>query len=105
MSKDPGGLSSTGTVGQEEGLRGIWHKGREQLCLQSFLCHITEPTVYPGSSRNHSEDLTRAVCAHFCGEITVEGNNTAEEERGTGLETGRLPRAEISELPPKKARE
>lgn len=51
--------------------------------------------------RNHSEDLTRgAVRAHFCVEITVEGNNTAEKERGTGLETGRLPRAEISKLLP-----
>lgn len=105
MGKDPGDLSSTGTVGREEGLRGIWHKGRKQLYLQSFLCHIAEPIVYPGSSRNHSEDLTRGTCAHFWVEITVEGNNTAEEERGIGLETGRLPRAEISELLPKKARE
>ena len=48
--------------------------------------------------RNHSEDLTRGVRAHFCVEITVEGNNTAEKDRGTGLATGRLPRAEISKL-------
>lgn len=33
---------------------------------------------------------------------SLEGNNTAEKERGTELQTGRLPRAEIMNFLPKK---
>lgn len=80
-------------------MRGIWHKERRQLYLQSFPCHITEPRVYPRSSRDHSEDLTRGYMLIFVWR-SLEGNNRAKKERGTGLQTGRLPRAEISELLP-----
>lgn len=64
-------------------MRGIWHKERRQLYLQSFPCHITEPRVYPGSSRDHSEDLTRGYMLIFVWR-SLEGNNTAKKERGTG---------------------
>lgn len=93
MSKDPGDLSSIGTVGWEKSLREYGIKKEGQLYLQSFPCHITEPSIYPGKQQGSLRGLT-GVHAHIFVWI-MEGNNTAEKERGTELQTGRLPRAEI----------
>lgn len=60
---------------------------------------LQEPSIYPVTA-GILRGSNRGVCSFLCEDhwkVIIQ----QREGRGTELQTGRLPRAEISELPPK----
>lgn len=103
MSKEAGGLSSTETSwGERRFLRRNMAE-REKIALLGELSasHYRAHILYWKQQVPLRGSNQEATCSFLSfREIAVEDNNTGEDERGIGLEAGRLPRAGISKLLP-----